>query len=263
MNDKKALQILFQTYWNSKGWKDKRTISSDDFEYAKAYGYMFDDILLSHDDAVAWLVKSFNSVQLENVTNSFLASLTSRKLELRSALGSFAVNKNFQPHKFTGENGCDICGVYETSLIPEDLSVLNFERFKWGGIRHNDPNYAAFDLERFSQIDKVQSNNQGLYLLNHILKIADNLPPNARVRDLEKSLSKVVASNKSEREVLIQILGYCGMLQPKNKQSYFTNYIKQIDQDCNSEWNFPVCRWRGADGVNKEAVTFYFPQLYF
>ena len=36
--------------------------------------------------------------------------------------------------------------------------MLNFERFKWGGVRHSDPLYAALDLERFAEIDVVWSN---------------------------------------------------------------------------------------------------------
>ena len=37
---KKGLEILFNTYWNSKGWKDG-TISKEDFEIAKKEGFMF------------------------------------------------------------------------------------------------------------------------------------------------------------------------------------------------------------------------------
>ena len=27
-----------------------------------------------------------------------------------------------------------------------DWNVLNFERLKWGGVRHGEPSYMAFDL---------------------------------------------------------------------------------------------------------------------
>jgi hypothetical protein len=34
-----------------------------------------------------------------------------------------------------------------------DLNVLNFERFKWGGVRRDQPVYATFDLERSRCLD--------------------------------------------------------------------------------------------------------------
>lgn len=33
----------------------------------------------------------------------------------------------------------------------EDLNVLNFERIKWGGLRHGDLLYTLFDLEQFTK----------------------------------------------------------------------------------------------------------------
>jgi hypothetical protein len=53
--DKKALQILLDTYWSPKGWKRDRTIDSADFEYARQAGYMFDAVTVTHDDIVARL----------------------------------------------------------------------------------------------------------------------------------------------------------------------------------------------------------------
>lgn len=44
--DKKALQILFDTYWSSRGWKRDQTTDAADFEYARRAGYMFDPVAL-------------------------------------------------------------------------------------------------------------------------------------------------------------------------------------------------------------------------
>jgi hypothetical protein len=53
--DRRALKVLFNTYWTSAGWRDEQTrfTSPDDFEYAKRVGAMFDDIRLSHADIVS------------------------------------------------------------------------------------------------------------------------------------------------------------------------------------------------------------------
>lgn len=37
----KGLKILYDTYWNSKGWKDG-TVSYEEFIEAKKEGYMFE-----------------------------------------------------------------------------------------------------------------------------------------------------------------------------------------------------------------------------
>lgn len=265
MTNQKALQILFQAYWDSNGWKSEKCVSPENFEYAKANGYMFDDVSLSHDEIVDWLKRSFSNVQLENVSNAFLMSLSTRRLELRSALGSFAVAKNFPQHKIVGEKRCEICGVYDSTKATEDLNVLNFERFKWGGVRHDSAEYIAFDLERFSEIEQEKPYEQDISLLKQILEVADNLPPDAKNRDLEKALAKILKSNKAERETLIQILGYCGILQPKNKPSYFDSFVNDTDRELppahKIDWSYPVCWWRGSDGVNKEAIAYYFSQL--
>lgn len=50
--DKKAKDILFQTYWSGKGWKRDHITDPDDFLYAKDKGLMFDPLTIGHDDCV-------------------------------------------------------------------------------------------------------------------------------------------------------------------------------------------------------------------
>src|SRR5436189_202810 len=80
------------------------------------------------------------------------------RLDRRSALGSFAVARHFPDHRHTGGSAryCTVCGSLgdPADNCPEDLSVLNFERFKWGGVRHLHPIYAALDLELFAKGEK-------------------------------------------------------------------------------------------------------------
>jgi hypothetical protein len=35
------------------------------------------------------------------------------------------------------DSPCPVCDEYDTHDEDVDLNVLNFERFKWGGVRHN------------------------------------------------------------------------------------------------------------------------------
>jgi hypothetical protein len=70
------------------------------------------------------------SVTVAEVGEAFLASLSSRRLDLRSALGSYAVARFLAEHAYedSGHGRCATCGQYEETE-PEDLNVLSFERF--------------------------------------------------------------------------------------------------------------------------------------
>ena len=150
--DQPALKILFSTYWSPTGWKREPSVSPTDFIYAKHLGVMFDPEYLSHDQAVGWAQRAHFLISKQQVVDQFLASLTTRRLDLRSALGSFAVGLNLPLHSWNRASGsarhCPVCQMYERFDLQEDLNVLNFERFKWGGLRHTDPIYIGFDLEQ-------------------------------------------------------------------------------------------------------------------
>lgn len=81
MLDKKALCILFNTYWLNGAWVENPSTSSEDFEYAKSAGYMFEAKEFSHSDVLQWLSKSLKSVNIQDVSNAFLASLSTRRLD--------------------------------------------------------------------------------------------------------------------------------------------------------------------------------------
>jgi hypothetical protein len=264
--DKKALKILFDTYWSSAGWKKENITSPEDFTYAQNAGVMFQPVSLSHDEVVNWLTSSYTAVNLENIRNAFLVSLSTRQLELRSALGSFAVASNFPAHTYHGDKYCcTICGGFKHSKRSFDLSRFSFERYKWGGVRHERPEYAAFDLEQFSKLDPVVPAGQDLDLMREIIEIIRQSKPETRPRDLEKKLLVVLKSNKAEREILLEILAYCGILQPKKHSGYyqsFPHYFDRVIPPVNKiDWTYPICWWRGQDGVNKDALEYYFQQL--
>ena len=155
--NKRAERILFDTYWSSQGWKDEPVTSPADFTYAKEAGYLFDSITLSHDEVLDHLLRLRLRLDPTMVARAFSDSLTNRRLDLRSALGSYGANLYLPKHDFVGSRTstptrCDICECHIGE--PENLSILNFERFKWGGVRHQNPAYALFDLSQFMVADR-------------------------------------------------------------------------------------------------------------
>jgi hypothetical protein len=267
--DKRALKILGSAYWSSSGWKNESNVSDADFAYAKKAGLMFDPIYVTHERAVQWAIASRESVSKEHVVSLFLGSLQSRRLDFRSSLGSFAVARNFPHHKWTksetATHNCPICGMYETQNKPTDMNVLNFERFKWGGVRHANPVYIGFDLEQAAKMTAPPREAGGGKTLNNILDAAGSMPSGARLSDLERKISPLFPSNKNERRTLIGILGYCGILVDPSRPTFletFPPFESRTDAPrSKDDWPYPVRWWRGTFGVSVNAVRFWFPEL--
>lgn len=170
--DKKAKHILFKTYWSSTGWKQDRQTEPEDFKYAKSKGLMFDPLTVSHDACVNRIIEITASITPEQVAKAFLSSLSTRRLDWRSGIGSYYIGSLFTPHNYNPaasgyfyKNGkaaytsyiCKTCKELKYGVVGrgnyenEDLNVLNFERIKWGGVRHGDLLYTLFDLEQFAK----------------------------------------------------------------------------------------------------------------
>lgn len=123
--DKKAKKILFNTYWSSRGWKmgEERQITPEDFAYTKEKGLMFDPITISHDECVKRLVELAESISLEQAAKGFLCSLSTRRLDWRSAVSSYSIAYSMMEHTYTPvevghfyENGVAVRATY-TCLV--------------------------------------------------------------------------------------------------------------------------------------------------
>jgi len=225
---------------------------------------MFDSVQLSHDLVIERAVEAASALEPHRVADAFLASLTNRRLDLRSALGSYAVGRLLQPHAFSGTGACVECGAYETEE-PTDLNVLNFERLKWGGVRHTDPAYIALDLELFAKTDIPKPSSEDTRMFLEVLNRASSLPDTSRARDLERAIGGLFRSNKAEREIFLQILGYAGILAPVSTPGFLVEFIPASQRDLPSaskiDWQYPFAWWRGSDGYNRNALTHWFPGL--
>lgn len=239
--DKKAKKILFDTYWSGNGWKNEkeRHTSTEDFAYAKEKGLMFDSITISHDECVKRIIMLANTITMEQVTKAFLCSLSTRQLHLRSAISSYHIANLFTEHRYTpAVSGyfyegdavvytsytCGVCHNLEHEVRGreyyknEDLNVLNFERLKWGGVRHGDLLYTLFDLEQFMKEEIPEPNSEDIEIFKEILKAIDSCKPNDSYGTLREKLAKIslLKANRAERDVIIDILSCIGMFPTKS-----------------------------------------------
>lgn len=271
--DKKAKQILFKTYWKNGWLEDSQRVTSEvDFQYAKAKGVMFEPLTITHDRCLAEIIELLSVITPERVAKAFLSSLSSRRLELRSGLASYFIAKQLTQHDYTpvvsGQSydmqgnvtyvsyTCEICRDLKYGIVGRenyhniDLNVLNFERIKWGGVRHGKLDYTLFDLQQLNLADIPQPSVEDLSIFSAILSVVANSKPDDYPGMLEKNLATVIKSTKNERKVLIEILACIGVLQPG---SYDRPSRGKHD------WTY-VTDWRGEDKFNSDAVNQYFGQ---
>lgn len=264
--DEKAIGILLRTFWTSQGWREPPVTTREDFAYAKSRGVMFDAPLsLRHDDLVRDVVELGASLSRSSVASAFLASLTSRRLELRSALGSYAIARHLSEHDFVPAQGwyrrggvtCAVCGLAEVES-DIDRNVLNFERFKWGGVRRDDLVYVHLDLQQFSDNARVHPSDEAARLFRELISALKTLPPATTAPRAERAL-RALPSNKEERKVVLGILGVCGVLESREHRGHSLAFVPAHDRELPplrfAELPYPVCWWTASDGVNDDALA--------
>ncbi len=246
--DERAKKILFDTFWSSKGWidQDARRLSEDDREYAKRHGMMFDPLTIAHDALATETRRLVESIGLATASSAFLASLTTRRLDLRSGLASYVLASAAGPHAYVGNafGTCVTCGARREHR-DEDLDVLNFERHKWGGVRHGDPLYVLLDLSQLALAGPVTPTDDDRATFEKILEVIEGAAPKDTPPKLSKRLADVLPSSKPERDVLLEILAAAGVLAPSDRSRGSGDFVH-------------AGAWRGADGYSRAAVASLF-----
>jgi hypothetical protein len=268
--DPKAIRILTDAFWTNGGWRPDatRSVPPEDFEYARARGVMFDGpVSMTHDELVGGVIDLARGLDPLEIAGAFLASLSSRHLELRSVLGSYAVARLLPDHEHVpamrrslpGVDPCAVCGLERTES-DIDWNVLNFERFKWGGVRRDSLEYVYFDLREFERAAPALPVDEDIRLFEEALTALESLPPDTTAPKAEEAL-RAIQSNKAEREILLDILGVCGVLDTHAHPGYARAFVpasrRELPSHAYVERTYPVCWWRAGDGVNREALAVF------
>lgn len=259
--DKKAKKILLNTFWSSSGWKGKPdAFAGEDFNYAQSKGLMFDPITIKHDELVERLHELHQAITKERVAAAFLHSLSTKKVYLRSALSSWALTSGLPPHTYgqrsvvlPNYSSCGDCNFHgimsDRDYVNKDLNVLNFERVKWGGVRLNHLLYCWLDLELFSKEEDYEVTNEDVAILCKMTEAIQGCADHESARQLEKHWKDAIPSSKQERDVIMEIWGYAGLLIERDTP----RKLRGGAHDFKS-----VAGWQGSDGYSQEAMEFYF-----
>lgn len=222
--------------------------------------------ILDHDGWVEAARATAAQLSPSQVEAAFVSSLTSRRLDLRSALASFLIARALPDHRFTAMSSgrmCAVCGLYSGSAS-EDLNVMNFERFKWGGVRRDDLRYVAFDLQQFVRAPRLDATPDDRKLGRAVLETLRGLPIETTVAQAPSHL-RLIKGNKAERSVLMDILGICGILDTADHRGYAEAFVPFADRRLPPyrfvDSAYPACWWQAAAGINLRAVNEILPTL--
>ena len=262
--DARALKILHNTFWSPAGWKrdSEQVLSEDDFSYAKAKGVMFDPVYMDHGQAGNAVCELVDRLDRRAVVNAFLSSLSTRRLDWRSVMGSYSVFQHFIPHEPQGSGkSCELCGFY-FNHCEHDFNIFNFERTKWGGVRHRDLVYAVMDLGLFAKGAAPVPTNQDISIFRTLIEQIRSSPATTTASTLHTRFPKSLKSNKSERDIIIAILGFCDVLANSDHPGFSDVFVpisrRPLPNHRFADMPYPACWWKGEMSVNEARLKEYF-----
>jgi hypothetical protein len=226
---------------------------------------MFDPEVLNHDEVVTRLTGAVAKLSRRVVADAFLSSLSTRRLDWRSALGSYAVFQHLPLHSpqvhENNEKRCQLCGFY-LAPVAHDLSIINFERLKWGGVRHDHIEFASFDLELFLKQEVSTPSIEDIKIFQALIHSIEDSPPDTTCAALQSRFAKLLKSNKAERDILVGILGYCGVLATPTHKGFSDVFVDVTNRELPDrrfvDMAYPACWWQGDVGVNQSRLADYF-----
>lgn len=218
---------------------------------------------MTHDELCQAVIDSVKQADEQKIIAGFLASFSSRNLAWRSAFGSYVILKHFKPHEYRlserYRHRCYYCG-FDKNFHDVDYSDVLGKYY-----HHYEIEFALCEVANINQANVTNPTNDDIKIFKSIINAIDNLDKTAQLSELQKSLIGVFKSNKLERKSLLEILGYAGILLPRNQQCYKDDYLPyefinstQPSQHYKKEWQYPVRFWTGQDGVNQENLAYYF-----
>jgi hypothetical protein len=153
--------------------------------------------------------------------------------------------------------GCGVCGFAQVER-QVDWNVMNFERFKWGGVRHDQLDYVWLDLRQFSRADRLRPTPEDRAAFEQLLGVLEGAPEGTTAAQIAQKPPRGIKSNQDERSVLLDILGVCSVLETPEHRGYADGFVPAEDRVLPPrrfvDRAYPVCWWKAEYGVNRAAA---------
>jgi len=222
---------------------------------------------LNATEAIERLVAALNKIDKETVAEAFVSSLVSGRPDYRSILGTYGCFWNIDKEqllnspKLVGLAATDQPTVYGAGSLAFTLF------FRSNSMEHGSVPNAIYELERFATTTSapISASTESYALLGTIFDTIRKLPPQSQLTQLEKSLSGIMKGNTLHRKHMLEMFGYCDIIHPKRQPKIAGQYYNANKHlpphPGKSEWRYPACWWTGTDGLNEDAVKFWFPSI--
>ena len=243
MIDKKAKRLFL------KYMENKSSLNHEEVEYIKEMDLLREDISVTEKEFIDNLEKMLTEISLEEVSNAFLYSLSTRDLDYRYILASYIYARSWLKYDRGKE--------YK---IPKKITPTFFNWVKYcsGGI-WSEIAKPYYYLSEFLNMEKKIPKEEDYEILKEILSFADNFDETKTATMLRNELAKekLFPSNKDEVTGLLETLGICGILETKEHRGFWDSFTPMFERDSGDlrqYFSYPFHWWKGKDRVNYENV---------
>ncbi|MBF5004444.1 hypothetical protein [Diaphorobacter caeni] len=244
---------------------------SDEWKLLSEVGLVPQIKKMTHNEIVDWLIFERANVSKEAIVEAFLVGVGGGFPQMRCGISAYAYAMHFPSHayikKATDISNCSTCLVNVETKI--DVTFLHRCRLS-GSLVGSNPlgDKAAFYLathrEKVGYVEDVGGGifDEGVRLFGLILKLIENSSDKTVPRTLVNDIRKIkeLKLTAEQAKFFIDLLGYIGVLQPKGQCCYINEFFGDVEprKTHSSDWAYPVDFWTGGDGVNMDAVNFWF-----
>lgn len=228
-------------------------------------------IQLSHDEVVDRAIVAAAALTPKQAASAFAASLSTRRLDWRSTLGSLAAVQHLSRHAFVPRSvkdpgHCAVCGLQQQVALDLDgLAELRAEQRYL--VRFYDVAYAVADLEAFPGVQVPEPTPADLDLLQALLEGLRS--PGMKLGQLNAAIRVGFKSNKNQRAYILEALGVAGILCPTEVPSFETRWVSYQEREFglsvhhfySKDAAYPLRHWSSESRLNEQAVQRWFGEL--
>lgn len=244
---------------------------------------------ITHNELIELIFQEYRENDKKKYTSLFLSSLSRNKLSYRSGLAVFAIMQSFPKHFFTVRKDSSIHKLsfdnmnekdkefiisrlpcqYCSSLRDIEIDEVGIELIDAcfsdvGGLIGHDLLSYYYYLLKTNELECVKPIDSDFRIFSEMLTILLDADGKDSVKKIVQSkIGKIKGfkSSTEQRQVLLETLGYCGILETnecKGCLTKYTNLATAPRKSHHSDWNYPVDFWLGTDGINKDNFKFWF-----
>jgi hypothetical protein len=240
------------------------------------HGLAFNKEEVEHDQICDWFLNEKEKALKESIVAAFYSGLALCLPQMRCALPAYAFSLHFDLHQFS-DYGIKLGSKEESGYCATCMKLKNFRIDKtffhscrWTGSLIGggqiDKAYLYLEAHRMKIGYPEQLTDdvitQGKLIFKDILNLVEESSSDETPKKLANRLKKykILKFNEQLSRSFVELLGYAGILQPVGHPSYLDKFITGIPprKTHSSDWAYPVDFWTGKDGINKNALVFWF-----